>query len=510
VDQSQITSDHPGLSNLNGIRLTGSDGVRYYYGGGVASAVIGYMQQISPDTLAHYKSLGYQGDERVGVTGLEASQEAILAGRQGGTLYVVGPDNNVISTLAESAAQPGLNITTTIDRSLQEQMEHTLMGPYRGAAVVLNRNDGEVLAMLSSPNYDSNLFNPDLFNNNYLSDLILNRQDQPLFNRAASGGYPLGSVFKIITMASGLESGLFTPDTTYHDDGYFTELPGFVGTDWTVEKDMKPQGTITLTQGFERSCNPYFWHIGYTVFQQDPNIVPDMAAAFGLGQPTGIGAIDEYAGVLPSPAAKKASTGEDWTGYDAVLQAIGQGMEVTPLQAADFAAAVGNGGSLYRPQLILSINQPSGEPMFAFSPVLRGLLPVKPGTLAAIQEAMRGVVKDPNGTAWSKFWVISDAIKIAGKTGTAQTDQENPDAWFVSYTYNESATKPDIAAAVVVENVGEGSTYAAPMVRRIMEIYYFGHPSARYPWESEFGMRATDTPVEGPPPENTPTDTPAP
>jgi penicillin-binding protein 2 len=489
------------LRTLGGVRLT-TTMMRYYFGGGVASHVIGYTQQPSKENLAYYQSLGYAGDERVGASGLEAWGEQYLAGRPGAQLWVTTATGSNLALMAESEPQAAMAIYTTLDRDLQQQMEQTLMGPFTGAAVVLNRNTGEVLAMMSSPGYDSNLFDPSSFNGTYnngaLVQEIIDDARHPLVNRATRGLYPLGSVFKIITMSAGLESGLFTPNSVYNDvNGYFTELEGFTGTDWTIERDMKPQGKITLEQCLERSCNTCFWHVGLTLYYHDAWLVPNMAMAFGLGSPTGITGVEEEAGLVPNPGWKHdTQNGADWTGGDALNQAIGQGMlEVTPLQVADFVAAVGNGGTLNRPQILLSIRPPIGDAAFTFKPEMRGKLPVSPENLAAVQRAMTAVVNNPKGTARYRFYGISDIVRIAGKTGTAQTTPYDlPHSWFVAYTFSEKPNKPDIAVAVIVEKIGEGSTYAAPMARRIIEIYFQGRPTSRYQWESEYGFRGTSTP----------------
>lgn len=500
VNKADIEEYYGTLRSLGGVRLT-TTMMRYYFGGGVASHVIGYTQQPSPENKAEYQAIGYAGDERVGVSGLEAWGEQYLAGRPGGQLWVTTPTGSNLALLAEAKPQAAMAIYTTLDRELQQQMEQTLMGPFNGAAVVLNRNTGEVLAMMSSPGYDSNLFDPSSFNGTYnngaLVQGIINDQRFPLVNRATRGLYPLGSVFKIITMSAGLQSGLFTPDSVYNDvDGYFRELEGFTGTDWTIEKDMKAHGKLTLVQCLERSCNPCFWHVGLTLYYQDAWLVPNMAMAFGLGSKTGIMGVEEEAGFVPNPGWKHDTQGVDWTGGDALNQAIGQGqLQVTPLQVVDFVAAIGNGGTLYRPQILLSIRPPIGDAVFTFKPEVRGMLPVSADNLAAVQQGMIGVVNNPKGTARHRFYGISDLYRIAGKTGTAQVNEyELPNSWFVAYTFSEKPNRPDIAVVVIVERIGEGSTYAAPMARRILEIYFQGRPSAYYPWESEYGMRGTDTP----------------
>ncbi|MBN1438343.1 MAG: hypothetical protein JW929_02950 [Anaerolineales bacterium] len=508
ANKADIEQYYGTLRNLAGIHLT-TTMMRYYYGGGIASHVVGYTQQPSAEDMAYYQSIGYAGDERVGVSGLEAWGEQYLAGRAGGQLWVTSAAGANLALMAEAQPQAAMAIYTTLDRELQQKMEQTLMGPYTGAAIVMNRNTGEILAMMSSPGYDSNLFDPSSFNGTYnngaLVQAIINDQRHPLVNRATRGLYPLGSVFKIITLAAALQSGMFTPDYVYNDvDGYFRELEGFTGTDWTLEKDMKPQGKITLEQCLERSCNTCFWHVALAMYYQEPWLVPNMAMAFGLGSETGILGVEEEAGLVPNPTWKRETQDADWTGGDALNQAIGQGsMQVTPLQVVDFVAAVGNGGNLLRPQILLTVKPPIGEAVFSFKPEIRGTLPVSAENLASIQRAMTGVVNNAKGTARHRFYGM-EIYKIAGKTGTAQTTEYDlPHSWFAAYTFGDNPNKPDIAVVVIVENIGEGSTYAAPMTRRIMELYFKGQPASYYEWESEYGFRGTDTPeaTEEPPEE---------
>jgi penicillin-binding protein 2 len=499
------------LNNLGGIRLTTTK-MRYYYEGGVGSHIVGYTQKQDAEMQAYYRSLGYDGSETVGANGLERWGEQYLAGKPGGQLLVLSAGGSLLATLGESEPQPSMNIHTTIDRELQARIEQTVMGNYyRGAVVVLQRDTGEVLAMTSSPRYDSNLFNPESYNGSFqngaLVQDILNDPNHPLINRATSGLYPLGSVFKIITMAAALESGLFTPDSSYFCTGEFTEWPGLTLYDWTIEHDMKPHGTIDLVQGLTRSCDCFFWHVGLALYYQNAWLVPDMAYSFGLGKPTGIIGMDEEAGLVPNPGWKHDTTGEDWNGGDALNQAIGQGMlQVTPLQVADFIAAVGNGGTLWTPQVVSSIEPPIGDPI-VFPNTIRGKLPVKAENLAAIQKGMIGVVNNTNGTAHHRFYGISTAYKIAGKTGTAQTNYEYPHSWFAAYTYSELPNKPDIAVVVVAEYAGEGADAAAPMVRRVIELYFLGQPASFYPWESEYGWRGTNTPEFTPTPSEETTET---
>ncbi|MGA2110938.1 MAG: penicillin-binding transpeptidase domain-containing protein [Anaerolineales bacterium] len=497
VSMDEIKSMYNYLSGLGGLVIRTSQ-TRYYYGGGVASDVVGYVNDIPKEDLQAYLAKGYSQGAKVGIMGLEKWAEPYLAGQQGGTLYVVSPSGQVLDTLAHSDPKPSDDVYTTLDRDLQTQIERTGMGSFSGAVVVLNRDTGEVLAMVSSPSFDSNLFDPTNYNSQFALSSLLSDPRNPLLNRATQGTYPLGSVFKVITMSAALQSGAFTVNSTYHDTGYFTELPGITLDGWTVSWGDPPLGTVNLIQGIIESSDPFFWHIGLTLFNRDPWLVSNMARGFGLGKPTGIGAVAEAAGLIPDPAWKLQTMKEAWTAGDAVNSAIGQGYTlVTPLQVANFMAAVGNGGTLLRPQIIESIRPPIGNPVFTFSPQVNGKLPISADTLAALQEGLRGVVSDPKGTA--QFDFLAWQNELAGKTGTAETPagNGNPDAWFAGYTYLNRPDKPDIAMAVIAENGGEGSLVAGPIFRRVLEIYFDGKPETRYPWESEIGLTAT--------PSNTPT-----
>jgi penicillin-binding protein 2 len=365
----------------------------------------------------------------------------------------------------------------------------------RGAVVVLERDTGRVLAMLSSPGFNPNLFEPQNYNYSYQID-DLYAPTTPLLNLATQGQYPLGSVFKIITMAAALESGLYTKDTEYDCGYFFTEVPGIEPHDWTYDHYLEdgktqPSGTLNLMEGLMRSCNPWFMHIGLDFYRRGMyTAISDMAKGFGLGASTGI-ETNDIAGQIPDPTSE----------VDAFNLAIAQGDTlITPLQVADFIAAVGNGGMLYTPQVIDKIIPVVGEPTYVFSPTLRGTLPLSPENLAFIQEAMRTVVMDPRGTAYrtSSFginsFVNNTGIPVAGKTGTAESGYTDPHAWFAGYTDAGLENRPDIAVAVLVENGGEGSVVAAPIFRRVLEIYFLGSPQMRYPWEAQIGVVATPTP----------------
>ena len=205
---------------------------RLYYGGGIAPHVIGYVSAIQQEEAAIYRRRGYRNDERVGRKGIELWGEQILLGKRGGTLYVFSPDGKPIAEIGASPGEPGQDIYTTIDRDFQREVQKA-MSVFKGAIVVMERDTGRVLAMASTPGFDPNAYEIENYNWNTLLGEIVNDPSLPQFNRATQGQYPLGSVFKIITLAAALESGRYNEQTTYDCQYTFDELPGFTRYDWT-------------------------------------------------------------------------------------------------------------------------------------------------------------------------------------------------------------------------------------------------------------------------------------
>jgi penicillin-binding protein 2 len=479
-----------------------------FYHQELASQVVGYTQFISQENLDEYRRLGYRGDERVGAAGIEKTAEDYLAGKHGGSLYVVDPNSGqIVTNIASSDPQPASSIYLTIDSNLQFYAQQALTG-FRGAVVVLERDTGRVLAMASAPGYDANLFEPNNYNNTLLTEL-LNDSETPLVNRATQGQYPLGSAFKVITFSAALESGLFLPETTFDCRYDWNGLTDRVRHDWTWEhcqeriqngdfcdtSDSQPSGLLTLPEGLMRSCNPWFWQIGLDLYNFDRGSdIANMARAFGLGSPTGIEQVNEEAGSITNPPDL----------VEAVNQAIGQGgMLVSPLQVAVMYAAIGNGGTLYRPQLIEKIQPIEGDPTIVFKPEARGTLPLRPDNLQILQDALWSVIHDSRGTA--NFSLRGFDFPARGKTGTAESGSGDPHAWFAGYTdcsdyvedYPVCEGKSDLAIAVIVENGGEGSEWAAPIFRRMVQVYYYGTPQSLFPWEASYGVPRTPTPIGG-------------
>ncbi|MCX6056299.1 MAG: penicillin-binding transpeptidase domain-containing protein [Chloroflexi bacterium] len=456
---------------------------RYYFNQGISSQVLGYLLSISPEMYEEYRRNGYAGDEKVGVSGLEKWGESYLRGSPGADLYVVKPDGTYSTRLASTDPQAPNVIYTTLDKDFQLLVQKALLG-FTGAIVVMEVDSGKILAMTSSPSFDPNVFQTDNYNSQYVLSNLVNDPETPLWNRATQSAYPLGSVFKLVTAAAALESGLYQPTTTYECTSQFTELPGFTGDDWTYTKELPPSGTLTLLEGIMRSCNPWFYHLGLDLFRQKGNTyLSDMARGFGLGEATGIDAVAEDSGQIIDPV----------TEGDAVQMGIGQGnMLITPLQVVDFIAAIANGGTLYRPQIIDKITSIDGEEIQSFTPQIRRQLPLSQETLDALKEGMRMVIEEEKGTAHAVFAGMK--TPIYGKTGTATTSIIDPHSWFAGFTDANRTDKPDIAIVVIAENAGDGSKYAAPIFKRVVEAYFLEEIISLYSWEKNFYL--TKTPVE--------------
>lgn len=468
------------LAEYNEIEPVGATSFREYFDthlyldGGVGPHLLGYVSPIQPGEVEIYKEQGIPVDALVGRLGLEAITEDQLAGETGGELYVVGPDNNVVTILTGKEPQPGQAVYSTIDKDLQIGAQRALEG-FNGAIVVLERDTGRVLAMASSPDFNQNAADPNNFNSIY---------DWPpaetaFLNRATQGQYIPGSIFKVIPLAAALESGLYTLDSQL--DCQHTYRHAEVDwEDWTLAKGLPPSGPLNLLEGLMRSCNPFYYDIGVSLYNNGfENAIAEMARGFGLGSPTGIMGFPEEAGQIDAPA----------NSVDSLQQAIGQHTTtITPMQAAGYVAALGNGGTLYQPQFIERIEDTSGIATQSFSPNTTGQLPVTAETLASILDGMRLVTQDPRGTASSTFGNFQ--IAVAGKTGTAQNPGPEGHAWFIGFTEEGREDLPDLAIAVIVEEVGDGSEFAAPIFRRMLEIYFFGQAQTLFPWESEIGVPA--------------------
>ena len=478
------------LYNYPGVVVSEYTSGRYYTEGGIGVHMIGYVLPISAEEADSMKRQGYRVDERIGSLGIEAWGQEYLAGKRGASLYVVDSEGNTLERLSQTQAEAPYSIYTTYDEQFEYDLQRAVAG-LNAAVVVLERDTGRVLGMASAPGFDANLLDFNNYNSFFSGNQLYN-SDRPMYNRATQGQYPLGSVFKIIGMAAALENNIYKIDDTYMCGHYWNELDGIELHDWTLDHEVPPSGELNLSEALMRSCNPWFYKIGKELYQQvGPDALSSMARGFGLGSLTGIGELEEEPGNVDTPNEV----------FAAVQLGIGQStLLVTPLQVARFVAAVGNGGTLYRPQVVEQIVDATGKTVSAFEPEAQGRLPVSPEHLQNIQDAMETVVRNPRGTAYNTFTQIK--YDIHAKTGSASTNTGlNSNAWFAGYTNEGREDKPDIAIAVLAEFAGEGADISAPIFRRVIELYFEGTAKMLYGWEA--GVYITKTP--SPTPTNTPT-----
>ena len=432
----------------------------------IAPHVVGFVGPIPREQVDRWRAQGYSGDEMVGQAGLERWGEPYLAGGRGGRLEILTLTGRQVAVLADRPARESSSLYTTFDREFQKKVQD-ILGRQPGAIVVLEAQTGRVLALASYPLFDPNPFATGISQARWQS--LLADPGRPLVNRATQGTYPPGSVFKIVTMAAGMEAGGLKANSNFLCQGTWTGL----GAEWAKSCWLKSgHGNISLSKALTVSCDITFYQVGLMLNGINPDLLPGYARQFGLGAPTGL-EIEEEAGLVPDPAWKLQARGEGWAPGDGVNLAVGQGeLLVTPVQVAMMLAAVGNGGTLYRPQVVEMIAADPANPEWTFRPVAVAHLPVSAETLAVIQDSLYRVTSAPEGTAYQAFEGLS--LAVAGKTGTAESGQQKPHAWFAGYA---PADKAEIAIAVVVEHSGEGSTYAAPLFRRVVEAYFGIQPT---------------------------------
>jgi penicillin-binding protein 2 len=481
--QDRFDEYEPYLKNLLNALSWDYYNTRLSYLAEATAHTVGWVGAVPLEEEEDWAAKGYPIDAYIGRTGVENWAEESLAGRPSADLYVVTPEGILLTRLGTSESQPSQSVYTTLDANLQQWAQLSLDG-FTGAVVVLERDTGRVLAMASNPTFNPN--DADIDNVNSEWDTYFSGTDDVFLNRATQGQYPPGSIFKVITASAALESGIFERDSVIDCQHYWYGPEGTEFVDWTLEKERPPSGELNLPQGIMRSCNPWFYQIGYTLYtNEQETLVADIARGFGLGSVTGIEVVPEASGQIVNPDDNTVDAfTQPWA--HAVMQGIGQSSTlITPIQAAVYTAAIGNGGTLYRPQMIERIVNTAGDNTFEFAPEVNGTLPISDETLAVIREGMLMVTENTRGTAYRTF--VNRAIKVWGKTGTAQNPGTEPHAWFIGYTDQQREALPDIAIAVLLENQGDGSEFAAPIFRRLTEVYFYGAPQSTYPWERRIG-----------------------
>lgn len=427
---------------------------RVYPYGTLAAHVLGYVGRDRPvltNEFYHYDVMGMRGR-----AGIEAFADTRLAGTPGGRLLRVDATGYMRASWPGRDAIPGADLHLTLDAGLQARLEQELAGR-RGAGVVLDPRNGEVLAMASAPAFDPNRMSPSISSADWRD--LNGDSARPLFNRVIQGGYPPGSIFKPLVAVTALEHGV-SPDFAYECVGAFP-LGQMRLRCWS----RGGHGALTMRRAIEQSCNPYFCNLAVTL---GLGPIHEMGRRVGFGAPTGIGLPGEGAGLLPSDAWKRRVQHDAWRPGDTANLAIGQGqLLVTPLQMAVFASALANGGHIYRPRLLLGA---PGEAADAPSRELGW----SPRTLEVVRGGMHDVIHAEHGTGKR---ARVDGLTMAGKTGTAEygpAANRRTHVWMIAFAPFEA---PRVALAVLIEDGESGGLTAAPVVRNLLE-YLFPPPAA--------------------------------
>jgi len=453
IDLKVVTQIEEQKLDLDGVQVS-REPMRYYMDEKLCAHILGRTNTIPQARLNEYKSKGYHDYDVVGVEGLEKSYESELRGTDGALMVAVDARNRMLRRMSETMPVPGNTLTLNLDLDLQKAaylaLQDTLSAGHPGSVVALDPNTGAVLAMVSTPSFDLNSYGKQFKQLN-------TDPRKPLYNRACRGAYAIGSTFKLVTAAAGLEEGKIAPDTHIMCAGSLK-----VGN--RVFKCDGYHRDIGFEEAIGKSCDVYFYRVGQMVEQTG---MAAMAARFGMGERTGIDLPGEVKGVIPSPEYKKKHKLGKWQGGDTVNMSIGQGfVQVTPLQLAAYTAALANGGTLWRPQLVKEVRDTSGGLVRGFTPEPHGELHLKSEYRDAIVRGMRRVV-EPGGTAPN---VAIPGLDIAAKTGTAQTGKGKDNSVFVCFA---PVDHPKIAIAVLIEKVGHGNEFAGPVARKIL-LQYFG------------------------------------
>ena len=445
----------------------------------LAAHIIGHLGEISQEELEKDLYSNHKAGYLVGKYGIEQTHEVELMGESGGRQIEVNAVGRMMRVLGTVEPVPGNNLFLTLDLELQKAAEEALAGK-NGAVVALDPRNGDVLAMVSKPDFDPNLFSRGITPENWKS--IIGNPARPLQNRATQGQYPPGSVFKIITALAALEEKAITPDTVFSCSGAFP----FGNRDYHCWK-KEGHGRMDLKRAIVESCDVYFYQVGLRL---GVDRIAKYASAVGLGKSTGYPLGQEKPGLVPTSAWKLKRFRIPWQTGETLSVAIGQGFNLaTPLQIASSVSALFNGGRFFQPRVVQSVRSPDGEVLQEIPPVATRSLHFTPEHVKFIRDALWGVVNGPGGTG-SRAKI--QGFDVAGKTGTSQVIQRRegrgeinlPEfqdhAWFACFA---PAPKPEITVVAFVEHGGGGGAVAAPVARKVMENYFLRKKSSPPPFQ---------------------------
>ena len=475
---------------LAGVEI-GTEMVRHYPFGELFAHAVGSVRRINERDLEQLDAVSYSGTSFIGKRGVEQYYEKSLHGEVGRRLAEIDARGRIRQVLETHQPTQGHNVTLQLDSRLQIAA-HAALGDRRGAIVAIDPRDGGILALVSNPGYDPNLFVTGIAQGQYKE--LIEARDTPLFNRATHGQYSPGSTFKPVVALAGLAHNAISWGEVIEDKGFF-KLPNQerIYRDWSWTKgNSGGQGKVDMRRAIYRSSNVYFYDLA-TRLEVDK--LTGFARQFGFGQNTAIDVADARSGLLPDPVWKKGRKGEIWYPGDTINISIGQGdLLVTPLQLATYTGVLANRGRWVRPRMLHSSDGALAEydPPNPPAPVVGPTFEDWEGIVDSMEDVVHRNVKGfrQNGTAFA-YVGQNLPYRMAGKSGTAQVveirqgeeyseaelDEYNrKHAWFIAFA---PADAPEIVLSVLVENGGGGSSVAAPVAREVIDAYLLPTLAAR-------------------------------
>jgi len=452
---------------------------RHYPQGKLGSHLVGYIGRINDKDIENLKASGelsnYKGSDHIGKTGLEQYYENVLHGTTGFKQIEIDSHGHAVRVLSSTPPVPGDNLILSVDSKLQRIAEEAF-GERRGALVAIQPQTGEVLAYVSMPTFDPNLFIGGIDTENWKA--LNESPDRPLINRPLRGIYPPGSTFKPFVALAGLEAGRRAPPFSINDPGFFT-LPG----NTHRYRDWRPQGhgIVDMRKAITISCDTFFYGLAH---EMGIHAITDFVRHFGFGQRTGIDIRGELEGLLPTPEWKRRRWNQPWYPGETVIFGIGQGyMLATPMQLAQATSIFANNGVAMKPHLVTGIQDSMSGVVRPVPQVITDRIELKPENVEIVRKGMEDVTL-PGGTAVSVG--AGAPYAVAAKTGTAQVvgikqgerydsnklDERHRDhALFIAYA---PAEDPQIALSIIVENGESGGAVAGPIARKVMDYYLLG------------------------------------
>lgn len=431
-----------------------------------AAHLLGSVGEVTADELETEAGEGLQAGDTLGKAGVEQTYDGELRGEAGTTRIQVDSMGRIKGQLPSELPEPGNSIRLTLDDKVQSAGESALLSMgLPGAFVALDVNNGEVLGLGSNPTFDPAIFTRPLSQKE--ADRLWDEdQGAPMFNRAISGAYPVGSVYKPITAIAGLEAGKITPSTVVQDAGKIV-----IADQTFTNAGSEAHGPVDLRKSLEVSSDIYYYLLGQQLNAGDK--LQHWSREFGIGRPTGIDLPGEASGLLPTPEWRnelyaEGNTDRGWVVGDNVQLAIGQGdLQADPLQMAVAYAAIGNGGNVIKPHLLYQTEDSAGRVIREAQPEIERTIDIKPEMRTAIMEGLHDAAQAPGGTSYKVFGGFP--VKVAGKTGTAERPPHGDQAWYVALA---PYPNPEIAVATTVEQGGFGADTAAPLALAILSAYF--------------------------------------